>query len=78
MDKQKALEWITDVLAVNGRTLKLEDDRMSVVEWDSLGTLLLLSRLEEAYGITISADQIASINSIREICELLEAHHAFE
>ena len=77
MDFRKALEWLTDVLTVQGRTLTLEDTRMSVSEWDSLGVLMILSRLEEDYGIIASADQIASINSVKEICELLEVHDAF-
>lgn len=75
MDVQKALKWMTDVLAVNRRTLTLEDSRMSVSEWDSLGSLLLLSRLEEDFGIVISADDIASINSVREVCEILEKNN---
>ena len=40
MDQTKALEWISDVFAVKGRILSMKDDRMSVAEWDSLGTLL--------------------------------------
>jgi acyl carrier protein len=77
METQKALEWVTDVLAVNGRKLTLADTRMSVAEWDSLGSLLLLSRLEEDHKIVISADAIEAINSVREICELLEKNDAF-
>jgi acyl carrier protein len=77
MDAQKALEWMTEVLAVNRRTLTLDDTRMSVSEWDSLGSLLLLSRLEEDFGIVISADDIANANSVREICEILEKNKVF-
>jgi len=72
MDSQKALEWLTDVLAVNGRTLTMNDTRMSVSEWDSLGALLLLSRLEEDHGIILSADEIEKVDSVREILEILE------
>jgi acyl carrier protein len=77
MDTQKALEWITEILAVRGRTLTPEDTRNSVAEWDSLGSLLLLSRLEEDHQIVISADDIEAITSVKEICQLLESHNAF-
>lgn len=77
MEVQKALNWITDILAVNNRTLALEDTRMSVSEWDSLGSLMLMSRLEEEYGIMVTADQMEAIQSVREICDLLEKKHAF-
>ena len=77
MDHQKALEWLADVLGVNGRTLTIDDTRTTVREWDSLGSLLLLSRLEEDHGIVISADEIEEIDSIKEICDILERKRTF-
>jgi len=77
MDTQKALDWLTDVFTVQGRTLTLDDTRMSVAEWDSLGVLMLLSRLEEDHGIIVSADDMAKVDSVKEICDLLQDHSAF-
>ena len=77
MDRQKALQWITDALGVQDRVVTVDDTRNSVREWDSLGSLLLLSRLEEDHKIVISADDIAAIKSVQEICELLERSNAF-
>jgi acyl carrier protein len=77
MDRDKALEWITEALGVQGRVVKLDDTRNSIAEWDSLGSLLLLSRLEEDHRVVISADDIAAIRSVQEICELLEKANAF-
>jgi acyl carrier protein len=77
MDRRKALEWITDALGVQGRVLTVNDTRNSVAEWDSLGSLLLLSRLEEDHKVVISADDIAAIKSVQEICRLLERSNAF-
>ena len=76
MDTQKALDWLTDVFTVQGRTLTLDDTRMSVAEWDSLGVLMLLSRLEEDHGIIVSADDMAKVESVKEICDLLQNHSA--
>ena len=77
MDTQKALEWITDALGVQGRVVTLEDTRNSLAEWDSLGSLLLLSRLEEDHQLVVSADEIETIKSVREVCDLLEKANAF-
>lgn len=77
MDIRKALDWLTDVLTVQGRTLTLDDTRTTVAEWDSLGVLMLLSRLEEDHHIVVSADEIAKVESVKEICTLLESHSAF-
>lgn len=77
MDEQKALEWISDVLAVTGRSLSIDDTKASISEWDSMGVLLLLSRLEEDFGIIVSADDLARIGTVREICEVLKKDNAF-
>jgi acyl carrier protein len=74
MDRQQMLEWLTEVFTVQGRTITMDDTRMSVSEWDSLGALMLMSRLEEDHGIIIKADEMARINSVQEICDILEKH----
>jgi len=77
MDTQRVLDWLTDVFTVQGRSLTLDDTRLTVAEWDSLGVLMLLSRLEEDHGIFVSADEIAKVESVKEIFALLESHSAF-
>ena len=77
MNEQKALEWLTDVLSVQSRVLTIQDSRHSVAEWDSLGDLMLLARLEEDIGIIVSADEITAMNFIRDVCVLMEKNHVF-
>jgi len=77
MDQQRALEWLTNIFAVKGRSVSVSDTRDSLPEWDSLGSLLLLSALEEEHNIVISADDLAEMNAVREVFELLERHGAF-
>jgi acyl carrier protein len=77
MDTQRALQWLTDIFAVKNRTVTMEDTRDSLAEWDSLGSLLLLSALEEEHKIVISADDLQAMTAVRQICELLEKNHAF-
>ena len=77
MDTSRALAWITNVFAIQGRELRNTDTRATVPEWDSLGDLLLLSMLEEELRIVVSADEIAAIGSIAEILALMETHDAF-
>ena len=77
MNTQKALQWLTEVFTVQDRTLTIDDTKMSVAEWDSLGVLMLLSRLEEDHGIIVSADEMAGIQSVKEIVAILEKNAAF-
>ena len=47
-------------------------------QWDSLGHMEVMLRLEEQFGLTIDADLIAQLISIPEICKYLEENgHVF-
>ncbi len=41
-------------------------------QWDSLGHMEVMLRLEDQFGIAIDADRIARLISIPEICRFLE------
>jgi acyl carrier protein len=77
MDTQRALQWLTEIFAVKNRSVTIDDTRDSLAEWDSLGSLLLLSALEEEHKIVISADDLEAMTAVRQICELLDQNHAF-
>jgi acyl carrier protein len=40
-------------------------------QWDSLGHMEVMMRLEEHFGIEINADTIAALISVPEICKYL-------
>lgn len=42
-------------------------------QWDSLGHMEVMLRLEEQFGVAVDADTIAQLISIPEICRYLEA-----
>jgi acyl carrier protein len=56
----------------------IDDTRDSLAEWDSLGSLLLLSALEEEHKIVISADDLEAMTAVREIVDLLQRNNAFK
>jgi citrate synthase len=43
-------------------------------QWDSLGHMEVMLRLEERYGVAIDAEVIAQLISVPEICKYLEAN----
>ena len=77
MDTERALRWLTEIFAVKNRTITIDDTRDSLAEWDSLGSLLLLSALEEEHKIVLSADDLEAMTAVRQICEVLEKNGAF-
>ena len=44
-------------------------------QWDSLGHMEIMMRLEESFGVEVNADTIAELISIPEICAYLEANN---
>lgn len=44
----------------------------SFAEWDSMGHMLFITRLEDTFSIELSADEIASITTIGGIRKALE------
>ncbi len=42
-------------------------------QWDSLGHMEVMMRLEEEFGVAINADTIAELISLPEICKYVEA-----
>jgi acyl carrier protein len=76
VNAQKRLEWLTNVLSVNGRVLTPDDTRHTVSEWDSMGDLMVLASLEEDLKIVVSADELAAIGSVGELFALLERKYA--
>ncbi|MEI7988220.1 MAG: acyl carrier protein [Chloroflexota bacterium] len=43
-----------------------------IPQWDSIGHMDLMMRLEELYGIEITADTIGELTSVPAICACLE------
>ncbi len=42
-------------------------------QWDSLGHMEVMMRLEDEFGVAINADTIADLVSVPEICKYVEA-----
>ena len=41
-------------------------------QWDSLGHMEIMLRLEERFGVAVDTDTIAQLISVTEICKYLE------
>jgi acyl carrier protein len=60
---------LLDVLEVDSIT---EDDSSRTIStWDSVRHLRLIMALEERFGVTLEADDIPSLNSVRAILAVL-------
>jgi acyl carrier protein len=47
-------------------------------QWDSLGHMEVMMRLEEEFGVEINADTIAALISIPAICNYIEVNNGHQ
>jgi acetyltransferase-like isoleucine patch superfamily enzyme/acyl carrier protein len=45
----------------------------NIEAWDSLGTLNLLLSLEEAFGVTLSGEELSEVRQVADLVEVIEA-----
>ncbi len=73
--EQEILNTIKDVLKKDGHH-KIDsitmNSKFEELELDSLGGLMLISELEEKYGITIESEEVFTVTSLRDIIQIIK------
>jgi len=72
------LELICDVIGADPGDLSLEVSREDIDEWDSLNHLRIITAVEQQYRVSLSMDEIESIDSIQRLKELILLHDSSE
>ena len=75
MTYEETLAWIADIFEESRENIHPELSRSEIVTWDSLGTLTLLSRLDEDLDIRLSENEISELRKIQDIIEILKRHN---
>jgi acyl carrier protein len=76
MNTQEALNWISEIFEEPAGRIGAGMSRAEIPGWDSLGTLSLLAALDERFDIHLSEQDIESLQSVKDIFELLRRHDA--
>jgi acyl carrier protein len=74
MTADEALAWIAELFEEAAGNLQPATARADVPAWDSLGQLVLMSALDQRFGIRLTQDELASLRSIRDILDILSNH----
>jgi acyl carrier protein len=70
----QALSWFAEVLDESQSDVRPETVRADLTGWDSLGHLVLMSALDERFGIKLTRSELASLTSIQSILDVLARH----
>lgn len=71
---QDVAQLIASVLQVDPSQLSEEDGVETMAQWDSLKIVLLASMVEITYGVTLRADEIDALTSVRAVRAVLGRH----
>ena len=69
---QRVRSLLAEAIQVPGEMVTPDLSFGDLPQWDSLGHMEVMLRLEEEFGVAIDAETIAQLISIPEICHFLE------
>ena len=69
---QRVQSMLAEAIQVPGDMVTPDLAFGDLPQWDSLGHMEVMLRLEDEFGVSIDADTIARLISIPEICRYLE------
>ena len=71
MTLDDALGWIAEMFEEPKVNITSRTPRSAIAAWDSLGQLVLMSALDQRYGIRLSPTELSSLSSVQDILNIL-------
>jgi acyl carrier protein len=69
-----ALAWLAEIFEEAPPNVRENTRRVDLPAWDSLGQLVLMSALDQRFGIRLTQSELSSLVSIGDILEILFRH----
>jgi acyl carrier protein len=73
---ERTLEVISKVLRTTPEKLPHDAALGEFEHWDSLAQLMILSSLEQEFGLSIEPEAAVELNSVAKLCEYVNLHGA--
>ena len=71
MTLDDALGWIAEMFEEPKSNITSQTSRSAIAAWDSLGQLILMSALDQRYGIRLSPTELSSLSSVQDVLDIL-------
>ena len=79
MERSKKLESLfASILKIDVNHITDATSVNNTRQWDSLITMQLVTELEDAFGITLTAEEILSMKSVGAVREILKKRGTYE
>jgi acyl carrier protein len=70
-NKNKLYQCFADALSVSIEQISDELAYQSIPEWDSITHMILISQLEDDFGVSIDTDDVIDMSSVAKAREIL-------
>jgi len=71
---EKLIAAFADALTIDAAMIKDSLAYQSIPEWDSISHMVLISRLEETFDVSIDTDDVIDMNSVAKAKEILKKY----
>jgi acyl carrier protein len=71
---QELIDLVAVTLGVGSHQLTENSNAGDFPKWDSLRIVLLGSMIEQTYGLTLSSEEISSLNSMTSVISTVRRH----
>lgn len=68
----EALAWVAEMFEEGRENVHETTPRDAIPGWDSLGQLVLMSGLDERFGIRLTEGELSKLRSVRDILDILQ------
>jgi acyl carrier protein len=66
-----ALAWVAEMFEERRENVEEGTPRDGIPGWDSLGQLVLMSALDERFGIRLTQSELSNLQSVQDILDIL-------
>jgi len=72
------LAWVAQVFEAPVEKISLETKMGQIDNWDSMGVLTLMARMDEDFQILLTEEEIEQMRSVQDILDVLRKHGQLE
>jgi acyl carrier protein len=74
-NSEKLVNAFSDALAIDAAAIKDSLTYQSIPEWDSISHMVLISRIEEAFDVSLDTDDVIALSSVARTKEILKKYN---
>jgi acyl carrier protein len=78
MTVDQALAWVAETFEEPRTNIQQDTRRIDIAAWDSLGQLILMSALDQQFGIRLNQTELSSLSSVQDILNILSRNQRLQ